>query len=94
MTVEVTEPYNEMRFTPHPISFLTHDIVLQRYVEIEGQLRKFATVVKTRSRSHSSDLRLYEVTSNGIVMGPRVTNLVAGLAAGPRPKLPEDSGEN
>ena len=73
MTVEVTEPYNEMRFTPHPISFLTHDIVLQRYVEIDGQLRKFATVVKTRSRSRSSDLRLYEVSSNGIVMGPRTT---------------------
>src|SRR5207237_9185483 len=43
LTVEVTEPYNEMRFTPHPISFLTHDIVLQRYFEIDGQLRTFLT---------------------------------------------------
>ncbi|HEV8426997.1 MAG TPA: ATPase domain-containing protein [Pyrinomonadaceae bacterium] len=69
MTVEVTENYNELRFTPHVISFLTHDIVLQRYVEIEGQLRKMMTVIKTRGRKHSSDLRAYEVTQEGIVVG-------------------------
>jgi circadian clock protein KaiC len=69
MTVEVTENYNELRFTPHVISFLTHDIVLQRYVEIEGQLRKMMTVIKTRGRKHSSDLRAYEVTQKGIVVG-------------------------
>ena len=28
LTVEVTDAYNQMRFTPHAISFLTHDIVL------------------------------------------------------------------
>jgi circadian clock protein KaiC len=69
MTVELTENYNELRFTPHIVSFLTHDIVLQRYVEIEGQLRRMLTVIKTRGRKHSSDLRSYEVTEKGIVVG-------------------------
>jgi circadian clock protein KaiC len=69
MTVEVTENYNELRFTPHAISFLTHDIVLQRYVEIEGELRRMMTVIKTRGRKHSSDLRAYEVTDKGVVIG-------------------------
>jgi circadian clock protein KaiC len=69
MTVEVTENYNELRFTPHVISFLTHDIILQRYVEIAGQLRKMMTVIKTRGRKHSSDLRAYEVTQEGLVVG-------------------------
>jgi circadian clock protein KaiC len=69
MTVEVTENYNELRFTPHAISFLTHDIVLQRYVEIEGELRRMLTVIKTRGRKHSSDLRAYEVTNKGVVIG-------------------------
>ncbi len=69
MTVELTENYNELRFTPHIVSFLTHDIVLQRYVEIEGQLRRMLTVVKTRGRKHSSDIRSYEVTEEGIVVG-------------------------
>ena len=69
MTVEVSENYNELRFSPHAISFLTHDIVLQRYVEIEGQLRRMMTVVKTRGRKHSSDIRAYEVTEKGLVVG-------------------------
>jgi circadian clock protein KaiC len=69
MTVELTENYNELRFTPHVVSFLTHDIVLQRYVEIEGELRRMMTVVKTRGRKHSSDIRAYEVTGKGIVVG-------------------------
>jgi len=69
MTVEVTESYNELRFSPHTISFLTHDILLQRYVEIEGQLRRIMTIIKTRGRKHSSDLRAYEVTKKGIVVG-------------------------
>ena len=69
MTVEVIENYNELRFTPHIISFLTHDIILQRYIEIEGQLRRMMTVIKTRGRKHSNDLRAYQVTAEGLVVG-------------------------
>jgi circadian clock protein KaiC len=84
LTVEVLEPYNEMRFSPHPISFLTHDIVLHRYFEREGELRTFMTVVKTRARSHSRQLRAYEVTSKGIVVGEALTGLTGVITAVPR----------
>ena len=83
MTVEVTEAYNDMRFSPHPISFLTHDIVLQRYYELDGELRTFLTVVKTRARSHSRELRAYEVTGNGIVVGEALSGLTAVITAVP-----------
>jgi len=83
LTVEVTEPYNDMRFTPHPISFLTHDIVLQRYYEFEGELRTFLTVIKTRARSHSHQMRKYEVTGNGIVVGERLSDLTGLITAVP-----------
>jgi circadian clock protein KaiC len=84
LTVEVTEAYNDMRFTPHSISFLTHDIVLQRYFEIAGELRTFMTVVKTRARQHSRELRAYEVTSKGIVVGEALTDLTGVITAVPR----------
>lgn len=86
LTVEVTEAYNEMRFTPHPISFLTHDIVLQRYFEIDGELRTFLTVIKTRARGHSHDLRAYEVTSRGLVVGKRLNEFTGVITAVPRPQ--------
>jgi circadian clock protein KaiC len=89
LTVEVTEPYNQMRFTPHPISFLTHDIVLQRYFEVEGELRNFMTVIKTRARAHKRDLRAYEVTANGIVVGKRLSEFKGILSA-----TPEISGDD
>lgn len=84
LTVEITDSYNDMRFTPHPISFLTHDIVLQRYYEIEGELRKFLTVIKTRARGHSSEMRAYEITAKGIVVGERLSHLSGLITAVPR----------
>jgi circadian clock protein KaiC len=89
LTVEVIDPYNDMRFTPHPISFLTHDIVLQRYYEINGQLQTFLTVIKTRARAHSHDMRGYEVTGAGIVVGRRLSELTGLLTA-----VPELRGNN
>jgi circadian clock protein KaiC len=83
VTVEVTEPYREMRFTPHPISFLTHDIVLQRYFELHGELRSFLTIIKTRARGHSRELRQYDVTSRGVVVGKRLSELTGVITAVP-----------
>jgi circadian clock protein KaiC len=83
LTVEVLEPYNEMRFSPHAISFLTHDIVLQRYYEVAGELRSFMTVVKTRARAHSRELRGYQVTSRGLVVGEPLTDLTGVITAVP-----------
>jgi len=69
MTVENNDNYTELRFSPHAVSFMTNDIILQRYVEIDSQLKRVVTVIKTRSRKHSSDLRTYEITERGIGNG-------------------------
>jgi circadian clock protein KaiC len=71
-TVEVITSFTDLEFTPHGISFLTDDIVLLRYVEIESQLRKIATIVKMRGASHSKDIREYDITSTGMVVGERL----------------------
>jgi circadian clock protein KaiC len=89
LTVEVTEPYNEMRFSPHTVSFLTHDIVLQRYYEIDGELRTCMTVVKTRARRHSHQLRDYAVTSKGIEVGEPLSGLTGVITAVPQVRTRE-----
>ncbi|MCC2667840.1 MAG: Circadian clock protein KaiC [Armatimonadetes bacterium] len=83
-TVEVTDSFHELRFSPHQISFLTDDIILQRFVELEGQLRKVIMVVKTRRGGHSPDLRLYEVTPNGIMVGQTLHDYQGILTGAPR----------
>ncbi|MGO8672494.1 MAG: RAD55 family ATPase [Capsulimonadaceae bacterium] len=72
-TVEVVTSFTDLQFTPHGISFLTDDIILLRYFEMESQLRKIATVVKMRGGDHSKDIREYDITSTGMVIGARLT---------------------
>jgi circadian clock protein KaiC len=69
MTVENTDSYQELRFTPHAVSFISHDVILQRYVEMRGKLQRLMTVIKTRGRAHSLDMRRYVIGPAGIVMG-------------------------
>lgn len=80
-TVEVVESFADMRFSPHAISFLTEDIIRQRYVEIRGELRKIVMVVKMRGGDHSKEIREYEITSDGIVIGDCLTDYY-GLTTG------------
>jgi circadian clock protein KaiC len=68
-TVEVSEGNEGLRFTGHEISFLTDDIVSQRYLEIEGELRKAVAVVKMRGSNHRREFRIYEITATGVALG-------------------------
>jgi circadian clock protein KaiC len=81
-TVEMGESFTELDFSTYSISFLTDDIIRLRYVEIEGQLRRILMVVKMRGSAHSKDIREYEITSQGVVIGERLTGydrLITGL---------------
>ncbi len=80
-TVEVVASFTDLRFSPHEISFLSDDIILLRYVEIDGQLRRILTVIKMRGSGHSKDIREYEVTPAGLVVGERLTGY-QGLITG------------
>lgn len=69
-TIEVVEAYNEFRISPqHPVSFAVDDIILQRFVEVNGALRKVMAVVKMRNSPHSKEFRAYDITTEGLVLG-------------------------
>jgi circadian clock protein KaiC len=68
MTMEIVQSATDLRFSPYVISFLADNIILLRYVEIMGQLKKSLVVVKMRNSHHSNDLRLYEITTQGLIV--------------------------
>lgn len=74
MTAEIVGGYPDVRFTTEKVSFITDDIILQRFVEIGGELRQVLAVVKMRGSQHSRDFRTYEVTANGAVVGGPLRN--------------------
>ena len=69
MTAEVSEAFREARFTSENVSFITDEIIVQRYVEIEGELGRVMAVIKMRGSDHSHEFRRYEVTPRGVVVG-------------------------
>lgn len=93
MTAEVVEGFSDMKFTSEKVSFITDEIIIQRYVEIKGELLRVMAVIKVRGSDHSHEFRSYEVTSNGVVVGAPLTEydgIVTGvptLRAKPTPTL-------
>ncbi len=73
-TVEVLESRDMFRLTGYQISFLTDDIINQRYVEIEGELRKALAVVKMRGSNHSREFRAYDITASGVLLRETLTD--------------------
>ena len=93
-TVEVEDNFTALQFSHYAISFLTDDIILLRYVEIDGQLRKVMVVIKMRGGNHSKDIREYVITDKGVVViHPRRTDyngLVTGIPTRTGPRMTQD----
>ncbi len=88
MTAEVGTSFSSLQFSPDLVSFLTDDIILQRYVEVESRLQKVMTVVKMRGSEHSSELRTYEITDSGLVVGEALTGYTGIITGVARHELP------
>ena len=69
MTVEVLQSFTDLRFSPYEISFLADNLIIQRYVEMEGQLQRVLAILKMRGSAHDTHLRLYHVTDKDIHIG-------------------------
>jgi circadian clock protein KaiC len=95
-TVEVVGEGHGLQLTGHQVSFLTDDILSQRYVEIEGQLRKALVVVKMRGSAHSREFRTYELSASGVQLGESLRDydgIISGMPSRqPRDPLPAHPG--
>jgi len=90
---ELEDRYTDLRFSPYGSAFLTDAIIVQRYIELDSRLLRVMAVVKVRGSAHSNDLRQFEITEDGILIGApvrayegllggRPTRAPAALAAG------------
>lgn len=81
MTSELEDRYTDLRFSPFGSAFLADAIVVQRYVEIAGQFKRVFSVVKVRGSQHSKDIRLFDITDEGIMVGEALSEY-AGIMSG------------
>ena len=87
MTSELEDRYTDLRFSPYGSAFLTDAIIVERYVEIESRLKRVMAVVKVRGSAHSNELRQFEITDAGIVIGDPVRDY-EGLLSGRATQAP------
>ena len=69
LTGEASDALPEAPLANERVSFVTDDIVAQRFVEIDGALEKVLTVVKMRGSEHATNFRRYDLTPTGAVIG-------------------------
>ncbi|HYE98143.1 MAG TPA: ATPase domain-containing protein, partial [Planctomycetota bacterium] len=55
---------------PTDLSYLADTVVLLRYFEIAGEVKKSIAIVKKRTGRHENSIREFEITADGIHVGP------------------------
>ena len=68
---------------PVDLSYLADTVLLLRYFEYAGRVHKSVAVVKTRSGAHEDSIREYRVTSDGLTLGPPLTEFDGVLSGTP-----------
>jgi circadian clock protein KaiC len=77
---------SNLTFTDEGVSFLADDILVQRYIELEGQLRTVLAVVKMRGSAHSRDFHEYTLTAAGARVGESLRGYEQILTGFPTPR--------
>jgi circadian clock protein KaiC len=80
--------------SPVDMSYLSDTVIMLRYFEAGGRVRRAISVVKNRSGIHEDTIREFQLTAEGVRAGPPLTDF-SGIFAGtptyvgsPKPLLP------
>lgn len=69
--------------SPLDMSYLTDTVVLLRYFEFQGAVKKAISVIKKRSGAHEETIREFRLGSKGVVVGPPLSEFQGVLTGVP-----------
>jgi circadian clock protein KaiC len=72
------------------ISTITDSIILLRYVEMQGEMRRGMTVLKMRGSMHDKDIREFSIDQEGMHVGKPFRNISGILSGHPSQVTPEE----
>lgn len=85
--------------TPVDISYLSDAVLMLRYFEFEGAVRRALSVVKKRSGTHEQSIREFRLGARGLAIGPPLKDFTGVFTGMPRytgtssPLLVDDAAE-
>ncbi len=68
---------------PVDVTYLADTVVLLRYFEAVGQVRRAISVIKKRTSAHESTIREYRISRDGLTIGPALHNFQGVLRGVP-----------
>ena len=69
--------------TPIDVSYLADSVIITRFFEALGNIRKAISIIKKRSGPHEAAVRELTLSSGGVVIGPPLTNFPGVLTGVP-----------
>ena len=69
--------------TPVDVTYLADTVILLRYFEAVGKVRRAVSVIKKRAGSHEKTIREYEIDGRGLSVGPALTSFQGVLRGVP-----------
>jgi circadian clock protein KaiC len=75
--------------SPVDVTYLADTVILLRYFEAFGEVRRAISILKKRTGSHENTIREFAITSKGLLVGPVLENF-QGILRG----VPEYVGES
>lgn len=84
MTMEVAELLGTAQLTGHNVSSTADNLILLRYVEMDGRLERAVSVLKARGIGHITELRRFRIDGSGAHVGARFEDLRGVLTGVPQ----------
>jgi circadian clock protein KaiC len=69
--------------TPIDLSYLSDAVMMLRYFESEGRVRRALSVVKKRSGDHEHTIREFSLGKTGVLLGPPLVDFTGILTGTP-----------
>lgn len=73
----------DLEITEKQVTNIADNIILLRYIETDGELKRTCAVIKKRTSDFEKTLREYKITKNGIKVGKPLKNLKGTLTGIP-----------
>jgi circadian clock protein KaiC len=83
--------------TPLDISYLSDAVLMLRYFEVAGTVRRALSIVKKRSGNHENTIREFRLSAKGIALGPPLKEFSGIFSGNPyftgdqTPKIADES---
>jgi circadian clock protein KaiC len=69
MTSEIPDLFSVGRLAEYGISHLSDNVILLQYLRADSRLMRTVTVLKSRASAHDPEVRTFEITPDGFVLG-------------------------